>query len=247
MIGVPKRSASTHSRAMCGPGARSTQTLAWASSRHRSIRVSTVTLPRSARPFQADATASSTTTTSASWKAALSQAAAGGGSSCVAGPVTEHEQVLGEAEAVMAVMLGQPVHRHVDARPGRRRPPGGVSATAGWVASSVGPERNRTACGSTSGEQDGDLRRQVVDDDGRVASRDPRATRSAPAVPIPSQVERTVGLASPRIPGYEDGDWSAATGRSGDRSGHEGQLTPARRASGSPPRRLPGGSRLRLP
>ena len=128
-IGVPKRSASMHSRAMYGPGARSMQRLAWASRRHRSIRVSTETLPRSARPFHADATASSTTTTSASLKAALSQAAAGGGSRWPPAAVAEHQQVVREAESMVPVSLGEPVHRDVDAHRVHRHPPAGGGAT----------------------------------------------------------------------------------------------------------------------
>ncbi len=63
------------------PGPRSIVASAWDMSRHRSIRVSTVTTPRTTRPLQTVAHASSMTTTFASGNAAVSHATSGCGGS----------------------------------------------------------------------------------------------------------------------------------------------------------------------
>ena len=103
----------------------------------------------------------------------------------VAGAVAEHEQVVREAESVVPVSLGQPVHRDVHAHRIVATHQLEVSATPDQPCRPWSRGRGRRA-GSTPGEESRDVRRQFVHDDGRVG-RNPSGQCSAPGTPIPSR------------------------------------------------------------
>ena len=88
-----------------------------------------------------------------------------------------------------------------------------------------GREEREHAVRSGPTEQIGDVRRQLVHDDGRVVVQSPTGHCRAPGGPSPSR-SNAPSASLVRLAGHEDGHAPAATGRTGDRPRHECQLAP---------------------
>ena len=224
MIGVPKRMASTHSRAICGargqvdadvgmgeeppqvhPGVDGDLAAQRPSSPGRCDRI----LERRRRPRR--------------WKAGA-EPGRGRRRLCAGSPaaVTQDEQVVGETEAVVPVPLGQPVHRDVHADGMRHRRTSVQRAPRGHGPSSRHPTGNgpRAARSATAVKRFGG---ELVDDDGGLGGQRARPDAAAPGVPMSCRSKAPSASRRPR-PGHEDRHRAAAAGGSGDRTGDEGQL-----------------------
>ena len=222
MIGVPKRSASTHSRARKDPGRKVDADLGVRDQApqvhagiHRHPASEGTPLPRRRHRVLDD------------HHVGILE---GGAEPCsrfgrlglVAGAVAEDQEVVREAKPVVPVPFGEVIHGHVHAD--RMVTDHQLEMLPAGLSGSPGGRKKEHAVRSGPAEQIGDVRRQLVHNDGRVVPESDGPLQGS-GWPQPLKVECSIGLTL-RLAGHKDSNPPAATGRTGNRSRHEGQLAP---------------------